>query len=185
MSFDIQLMNGSGALFTFEDAVQNALDPVAYGNAQPDDILVYPFGNYNLDGTRPIDHANRTLYSNGCRQPDGSVNCTAACLLPNTTFGDMYTLQNCVVYPRISESLAANNATDQAELIANQFGIVGDLSIRNLIHNTTYDCLSDLCGTITTPGAICVVDSVCNSVPVTVSSDVGGIGVHLILHYPL
>lgn len=177
MSLDIHLLHGSSRVFTFQDAVHNATDQVLYGYQQPDSEFTIPFGNYNIDGTTPDDVPYRTLYSNGCSQADGTNNCTAACSSADTTFKDMYTLNNCLAYIKISESIATVNMTKHGDLIAKQFGISGDLMTKSLVHNTIYNCLSDLCSTIVFPGRACEVESVCESVSLHVSSEVGGPGV--------
>ncbi len=183
MSFNIELRNGSSTVFTFENAVQNALGQVSYGNlttVNPEDGYAINFGSDNGLGTIP-DYSpyTATLYTNGCLQADGSNNCTAACLSPNATFSDMYTLSNCVAYLVISVSLAAGNLTDHAESIAKQFGITERATVQNLVYNTTYDCLTELCSTVIVTEDGCDVESVCASVPVLINSDVGGIGVRV------
>lgn len=176
MSLNIQLVTRPSTVVTFEGAVKYAFGQVTYGKVQPNDEFPIPFGTYNVNVTEPLDPPFRQLYSHGCRQSDGSNNCTASCLSPNVTFSDMYTLSNCVAYPKISEFLAGNNVTDDAEAIAKQFGIIGDLTTQRLVYDTTYSCLSSLCDTTIVPGATCEVQSVCANVPVLVSSNVGGIG---------
>lgn len=144
MSLNIQLVTRPSTVLTLEGAVRYAFGQVTYGKVQPNDKFPIPFGTYNVNVTESLDPPFRQLYSHGCRQSDGSNNCTASCLSPNATFSDMYRLSNCVAYPKISEFLAGNNVRDDAEAIAKQFGIIGDLTTQRLVYDTTYNCLQSI-----------------------------------------
>ena len=105
-----------------------------------------------------------TFYAGGCLQDDGSHNCTDSCSSPSSTFANMFTLQNCIVYTLISQYLAADNLTGHDAAGAEEFGIVGDIATRYLISSTTQNCFSGLCSLVNPVGKPCDVSTVTGDV---------------------
>ena len=71
---------------------------------------------------------NPTLFNYGCRGDWDTLNCTSICSDPNSTFGNICTLANCVAYPWISQLISDGNLTTRGQAIANQFNILSNTS---------------------------------------------------------
>ena len=85
------------------------------------------------------------FYDGGCLQVDGcSYNCTASHSTPGSAFAEVYTLQDCVFYPMISQELSVIGLAIQAEAAVQRFGIVDNADIRSNAYNTAYSCFLGL-----------------------------------------
>ncbi|KAI9713400.1 MAG: hypothetical protein M1820_000782 [Bogoriella megaspora] len=135
---------GNSRPFGFQDAWYGAFSPstsTAFNipHSQPDILLL----NEQGCGTG----ANGT----------GPKNCTAACQDPTLVWGNMNTMQNCMLYPVISSMLALPNLTDYAKGLSRSYGFE-DASNENLdlndITNTIANCINEYCATAncTAPG---------------------------------
>ena len=96
------------------------------------------------------------LFESGCRLANGTRDCTTACSSSGPEiFGDgvvnpnaMYTLQNCLVYPNISDLLSTDSLTDDARQVALDFGIVARNETNiSAIYSPVRQCFQDFCST--------------------------------------
>ena len=85
------------------------------------------------------------FYDGGCLQVDGcSYNCTASHSTPGSASAEVYTLQNCAVYPMISQALSVIDLAIQAEAAVPRFGIVDNADVQSIVYDTTYSCFLGL-----------------------------------------
>ena len=90
------------------------------------------------------------LFQDGCRQPDGTQNCTASCLDENAIFGSLDTLHNCMVYPTVADLYARNNLSNPS--LPTFYNIEKSKAGSGLsqdITNTIQKCLLDFCDSLT------------------------------------
>ena len=154
-----------------------------------------------LDRGYPYQNTTIALFPHACKQSDGTLNCTAACQINSTTFGDLETLHNCAVFPEISVNLAKNNLTANALRIAQELNIKpsnNESKLPSYVSNKIQTCLIDSCtansdcnktlnGTNSNylpnnyTGTSYIPDGkyfgLCGHTPAFVDADVGGIGV--------
>ena len=153
-----------------------------------------------LDRDYPYHNNTIALFPNACKQSDGTFNCTAACQVNSTAFGDLETLHNCAVFPEISVNLANNNLTANARRLAEELNIVPSndrSSLPSYVSNKIQTCLIDSCRADTDcnktlsginsnrktnyTGVSFVINGnyfrLCGLTPAYVDADVGGIGV--------
>ena len=93
------------------------------------------------------------LFKRGC-QVHGKTNCTAACTNGTLIFSNdaggvnvnaMYTFQNCLVYPNISDLLSTGSLSKSDRNNAMDFGIHNETATVTSIRNTVGHCFQDYC----------------------------------------
>ena len=137
------------------------------------------------------------VFSDACKQPDGTFNCTAACLDNTQLFSDLKTLHNCVVFPNISLHLANNTLSPDARRLADHLNIEpsgNESLLPSRISNAIQHCLIDSCNNITDcklprnsplspanlTGTAFISDDYfnpCSQITAHINADVGGVGV--------
>ncbi len=143
--------------------------------------------------------SNVTLYTKGC-VVNGTLDCTAACQIPNEIFSNPYTLQNCMVFSALAPYPSLALSAEAVE-IANQFAInttdPGFQSLANDVSQVIHDCLTGY--RLSTPNCqyeddyapwyynetvtqnvsvnIPFYGDFCGYVPQPLNADIGGIGV--------
>ncbi len=157
--------------------------PITVGNSS---ILGNLTNTIGLQGALNPYHGSTngaiTVFINACVQDDGRNNCTAACQNHTQMFGNLMTLHNCVVFSDISLHLSNNSLTTEARHLAEELNIeLGNNG--SWIFDSTQDCLLDSCDN--TPDCAGKLHntstdtyfSLCGSIPIYATADVGGIGV--------
>jgi len=110
-------------------SIQNALTPISIGSATS-------------------WHGNAFLFSDACRQGDGSQNGTASCQNATTMFNDLETLHNCVVYPAILQHHTNADLDAGAEHLIERLHIKAhnsDSNLSQVMVNNMEQCLLDTC----------------------------------------
>ena len=143
------------------------------------------------------------LFTDACRQADGSSNCTISCSNNATVFENLETLHNCMFWQEVSFKYGIKNLTSEQNAVVETLGIVGDKT--NSSTSVTTDvirrCLVDYCAN-NVEGCQAYVDdsysispftnytafwnesegrelmqAICDSSSYPVNPDIGGIGV--------
>ena len=137
------------------------------------------------------------VFTDACRQADGTFNCTAACLDNTQMFSDLKTLHNCALLPNISVHLANNALSPNARRLADDLNIEPsghESSLPSTVSNAIQRCLIDSCNDsndCTPPrnhppssanlnGITFINDTyfpLCSGIPAHINADVGGVGV--------
>ena len=88
-----------------------------------------------------------TLYETGCVQSDNhTLNCALSCLDVDAIFGNMSTLQNCLVYPVISSLISNETLESNATQVANRFGIYANsTTLPEEISTIIQKCFTSYC----------------------------------------
>ena len=103
MTLSVQSVVNHDALYSFQNVLQSF--------------------NGGLPGVHD-SHLNRTLtiFSNGCLDDTGNRDCSAACQNASLIFGNISTLQNCMLYPVIANAWAEGNLENDSVAIASDYG---------------------------------------------------------------
>ena len=139
------------------------------------------------------------LFTDGCLQPQGPPNCTATCNDNATAFGNLQDLRDCMSYPTVALAYQNQDLSDAFIDTANNLGIQPsrDNGSSSPVFKLIQTCLVDHCNMI--PGCgetwawrsqmapfnesesdmafIGLVYTVCEALPASLDSDIGGVGV--------
>ena len=153
-----------------------------------------------IDAFQQMDDILRVpLVTTGCILDPGPPhlrNCSESCLQATSIFDHISTLVNCISLPLIADFIAAGNLSDRPKIIAESFGISGNLSLAHLAKSTLSSCFWAYCNKSIT----CLSDysynetefrnnvdlysqsvNICRGVEQTVLADIAGIGVRIII----
>ena len=157
--------------------------PITAGNSS---ILGNLTNTIGLQGALNKYHGSKngavTVFINACMQDDGRDDCTAACQDHTQMFSNLMTLHNCVVFSDISLHLSNHSLTTEARHLAQELNIEPGNN-GSWIKNSIQTCLLDSCdnnpdcarrsNNTSNDGYF----SLCGSIPMYATADVGGIGV--------
>ena len=91
---------------------------------------------------------SNVLFANGCNQPDGIANCTAACMDKSQAFRTLETLHNCLLYVGIADLYARQNLSSNDTKLADRFviqkGNAGS-PLSQSVNNTITACFHQYC----------------------------------------
>lgn len=98
--------------------------------------------------TRETDY----IFTDACRQPDGSRNCTISCSEPSKMFVNLQTIHNCMVFDTVAAHAYDKNLTATASTFVQELGIApirndstkGGRTAKGMIQT----CLTDYCESI-------------------------------------
>lgn len=91
--------------------------------------------------------SNLYLFTDACKQADGTSNCTTACSDNATIFENLETWHNCMHYPTIAFQYANNSLSDNAVRTVQGLGIIGHKTNSSTAATTDAirTCLVDYC----------------------------------------
>ena len=96
------------------------------------------------------DEEENVLFTDACRQADGTDNCTATCNDPKQMFQNLETLHNCRQYPIVATQLAYGNLSQDAIALAQRLDIVANKtnSSESSFTQNIAACIYDSCSAI-------------------------------------
>ena len=151
-----------------------------------------------LDMDTGYNQTHLVLFTDGCLQPQGPQNCTATCNDNATAFASLQDLRNCMSYPTVALLYRDQNLSDASIDMANKLGIQlsRDNESSSPVSKLIQTCFSDYCNMLPGCNETCaslsqgegpfnendiafkaLVDIICEALPASVDSDIGGVGV--------
>jgi len=140
-AFTIQVFTNATLNITLSTfSLWDALNPVNYRYSD-----LSPYSSYDTG----------YVFETACGADPNNQNCTASCLKPETVFGSLDTLRNCMAYPNIANEFANNRLSPDDQTTAKKLGIertsINDTLSIDVIH-TVLTCLHDYCDSL--PGCM-------------------------------